>query len=193
VTEEDRNYKEYVTAEGGTVNFTCPICNSDKAVVTQHLLQIPYYDDFHAIIFICPDCGLRRADFANISSKGPTRYSYVINSLEDFSTKVVRSIEGIFKIPEIGVEIHPATAPSSWIRNVEGILLDIKGKVKIARDQAETEETKQNALALLKRLDNMLKGGESFTLWIEDDTGNSVIIPSNSDNLHVEYYEALQN
>ncbi len=193
VTEEDQNYKEYVTADGGTVNFECPVCGSDKAVVTQRLLQIPYYDDFHAIILLCPDCGLRRADFANLSSKGPAHYSYTVETEEDFTTKVVRSIEGVFRVPEIGVEIKPATAPSSWIRNVEGILLDIKEKVEIARDHAETEQDRLKAEDLIKRIDGLLAGKEPFTLDIRDDTGNSVIIPADPKKLRIEYYEVLEN
>lgn len=172
----DEDLEGIVTEGSETFQFTCPICASEKAIINQRLLQIPYYDDFHAVTIICPSCGLRRADFANINSKGPRRYEFLVRGLEDFSAKIVRSIDGVVKIPEIGVEIKPATAPSSWIRNVEGILLDIREKVEIARNNADSEAMANSAEERLQLIDEVLSGGIPITLIVADNSGNSIII-----------------
>ncbi|RMG26132.1 MAG: ZPR1 zinc finger domain-containing protein [Methanobacteriota archaeon] len=182
---------EYLNQEENVefLPMQCPACGNEDAKLIQRLLQIPYYDDFHMISFFCKKCGLRKTDFANINSKGHTRYEYFVENLEDFTTKVVRAENGVVTIPELGVKIEPARNPQTWIRNVEGILLDIKEKVGYARDMAETEDQRKAAIERLKLIDEALEGKVPFTIIVEDVTGNSIIIPAKKEKLKIEILE----
>jgi zinc finger protein len=184
--ENNEDLSGIITEGSETFQFNCPVCNSDKAVINQRLLQIPYFTDFHAVTIICPTCGLKKADFSNINSQGPTRYEYSVTSIDDFSTKVVRSIDGVVSIPEIGIEIKPATAPASWIRNIEGILLDMKEKVEIVRNSPSNEQMLQAAIERLELIDEVLTGQIPITIIVADPNGNSIIIPVDEKKLLIE-------
>ncbi len=161
----------------------CPSCKSARAALYQKLIQIPYYDDFHMIYLYCPDCGYRMTDFANMSSHGFKHFEYVVEDLDDFDTKVVRSSDGVFQIPELGITIEPSISPNTWIRNVEGILLDILEKVEFAKSQLSEPEKIAEAELRLQQINKALKGELQFTLIIEDPNGNSLIIPHNKAKL----------
>lgn len=185
------DYSGIETTGNSTVQFTCPICHSDRATVNQRLLQIPYYEDFHAITIHCPDCGFRQADFANLNSKGPMRYEYKISTAKDITTKLVRSIYGVVEIPELGITIKPATSPTSWIRNIEGILLDMKEKVEFLMSHGETVEIRQKAKERIELIEEALESKIAFTLSVRDPEGNSVIIPADASKLVVEQIESF--
>ncbi len=187
MNEED--LVEYLSQEEKLefIPMTCPSCGNEEAQLIQRLLQIPYYDDFHMISFFCKKCGLRKTDFANINSKGHTRYEYFVEDDVDFTTKVVRAETGIVEIPELGIKIEPGINPQTWIRNVEGILLDIQEKVGYARDMAESEEQRIAAEERLSLIDEALEGKLPITLIVDDETGNSIIIPARREKLKVTY------
>lgn len=182
-------YAKAVSETEGSINFECPSCGYQKAYLNQKLLQIPYYEDFHAVIMLCPECGMRKADFANLNSKGATRYIYRADEDSDGETKVVRSIEGTVYLPEAGIAIRPATSPTSWIRNVEGIMLDIIEKLEMVLSNPEnSEEVKRRVNERMLVLRGMAKGELPVTLVVEDPTGNSVIIPAKEEKLEIRDY-----
>ncbi len=168
------------------LEFQCPNCGNEHAQVVQRLLQIPYYNDYHMIVIFCPKCGLRKTDFANIESKGHTEYQYRVEDEEDQTTKVVRAENGIVEVPELGVKIEPVTNPQTWIRNIEGILLDIKEKVEFARDNTDDPSVKEAAKERLKQIDAVLMGKIPITIIVNDITGNSIIIPAKEEKLKVK-------
>lgn len=171
-------------------SFRCPECENEDAKMITHVLDIPYYDDFMMITITCDRCKLRVNDFFNLNSKGHTKYEYQVTQEGDGTTKVVRAKDGIISIPELELIIEPTSNASTWIRNLEGILLDIEEKLKIAKDDLKDDEEDQiiKIEEKLKLLDKLKFYKIPYTIIVEDITGNSIILPANEKNLKIDYF-----
>jgi zinc finger protein len=165
----------------------CPTCDNDDAKLVSHLLDIPFYKDFMMLNLNCRQCGYRSSDFYNLDSKGYTRYEYLVDSSTDDTTKIVRAKGGIVNIPELGIKIEPVNEPVSWIRNVEGVLRDMRKKLILLVNDPENATMKKHAIERLELLDEMLNYQIPFTLIVEDPDGNSLILPAVKDKLLTSY------
>ena len=94
---------------------------------------------------------------------------------DDLSARVVRSSEGIVKIPHVG-SIEPGPNAEGFVTNVEGLIEKFKKQIEILRDTAEDDEDKTKAKNMLKKLQNVLWGSEKLKIIIEDPSGNSAIV-----------------
>ncbi len=50
---------------------------------------------------MCPACGYRYVDTQLLKDAGPVRYEMPVTTKEDLDVRVVRSMTGIFEIPEL--------------------------------------------------------------------------------------------
>lgn len=174
---------EVDTSDYQIQTIVCPACNDENAKVITHILDIPYYDDFAMVNISCPKCGYRSSDFVNLKSKDPIHQKYHVTDESDGSTKIVRSTDGIVSIPELGVKIEPVSGGSSWIRNLEGILNDIKDKLIISLKQNSGDINRHEVKSRLKKLRKMIKFELSYTVEVQDPTGNSLILPADEGKL----------
>ena len=170
----------------------CPSCQKEGANVITHILDIPYYEDFAMLNINCSSCGYRTSDFLNLKEKDHTLMSYRVENETDNRTKIVRSKEGIVSIPELGIRIEPTGDGTSWIRNIEGVLEDIKSKIIISLRYSETAEEKRTVKQRIKLLKKLMKNEISFTIQVEDPSGNSVILPENPEKLEIEIIETVE-
>lgn len=175
---------EYVVSE-----MACPDCENEHASIITHILDIPYYDDFMMVNINCSECKFRTTDFFHANSKGHIISSYLIENKEDMRTKVVRASDGIVKIPELGISIEPITGSFTWIRNIEGILEDIKSKVIIALKSFEEQELKEEAANRIEMINKLMNNEMPFTISVEDVNGNSIILPVVQEKLKIERIE----
>ena len=162
--------------------ITCPVCGSDKAVLIQKNLNIPYYSDFFMTSVICRSCGLRSTDFRNLNSSDPVKWIYHATGIDDFETKVVRSASGIVEIPEIGIKVEPKMMPETWIKNLEGLLLHFRQKLLPLLGE-DDESVVQKVQERIHLIDKLLRGSTAFTIIVEDPEGNSIIIPADESKL----------
>ena len=164
------------------MEIQCPVCGYPHAKLIQKNLNLPYYKDFFMTSIICSKCGLRSTDFRNLSSSDPVEFRYRVDSLDDFTTKIVRSSTGVVEIPEIGIKVEPQMMPETWIKNVEGLLLHFEEKVEIflSQNDAAIVEAAKERIALIHKC---LKGEMSFTIIVTDKEGNSLIIPADEKKL----------
>ncbi|MDH5402112.1 MAG: ZPR1 zinc finger domain-containing protein [Candidatus Heimdallarchaeota archaeon] len=157
----------------------CPECKFDQANLITHLMDIPYYEDYLMISIACNKCGYRTSDFLNLTHKGHLRFEYLVDSIEDQNTKIVRAREATVEIPELGVKLEPVGDATSWIRNIEGVLLDFQEKIELAVIQSGGDEEARLAGEKCRYLiDEMLMFNQPFTLVVDDPSGNSLIIPT---------------
>ena len=167
----------------------CPACENEEAKIITHMLDIPYYDDFLMVNISCSECGFKSSDFFNTNEKGYRRFEYQVNSVRDDSTKVVKAKSGIIRLPDLGIVIEPLNDSTTWIRNIEGILIDIEKKLLILLasedDRAIIKETKKR----ISKLNQMKRYEIPFTIIVEDTTGNSLILPANEGQL-IEFNDA---
>jgi len=152
----------------------CPSCTNEIEYLYQ-TENIPYFSEILIISANCPTCGYRYVDTQLLKSAEPSRYEFSISAAEDLSTRVVRSMSGTVKIPELGVQIDPGPACHGFVTNIEGVLDRIEDVVQSALLWTEDEE-KKNARVLLERITEARSGTFPFTLILDDPLGNSAIV-----------------
>jgi zinc finger protein len=152
----------------------CPSCSNEIEYLYQ-TDNIPYFSEILIISANCPACGYRYVDTQVLTSAEPSRYEFSIIAAEDLATRVVRSMSGTVKIPELGVQIDPGPACQGFVTNIEGVLDRIEHVVQAALLWTENEE-RENARVLLDRIAQARSGTFPFTLILEDPSGNSAII-----------------
>jgi len=152
----------------------CPSC-SHEIEYLYHSEDIPYFSELLIISANCPACGYRYVDTQLLKSAEPSRYEFTVTGAEDLAVRVVRSMSGTVKIPELGVQVDPGPACQGFVTNVEGVLYRIEHVVESTLLWAEGEERK-NASDLLSRIAQARSGDLPFTLILDDPSGNSAIV-----------------
>ena len=167
----------------------CPVCNEE----VQYLYQtenIPYFSDILIIRGYCNACGFRYVDTQVLSSRAPGREKFLVETPDDMMVRVVRSMQGVIMIPEIGVRVDPGPACEGFISNVEGVLERV---AKVAQGVATCgDETEQeNARIFLGTIARIKDGQFPVTLIIDDPSGNSAIISDKTE--HLPYPDTGEN
>jgi zinc finger protein len=166
----------------------CPYCNTEIEYIYQ-TENIPYFSDILIISALCDSCGYKYVDTQLLKENKPVRFELQVDKAEDLSIRVVRSMSASLEIPELGVRIDPGPACQGFVSNVEGVLDRIEEIVKGALVWGEDLE-RDNARALLKKIDCVKDGSLAITLILEDRCGNSAII---TEKAHESVYIPEQN
>ena len=153
----------------------CPFCHTPNLTLTEEEIEIPYFGKVFLFGMQCTKCKYHKSDIECAEQKPPVRYTLDVSSEDDMKIRVVRSSEGVIKIPRIG-SIEPGPAANGFVTNVEGVLQRMKDQVEKLRDEEEDEALKKKAKNMIKKLNRVMWGQESVKLIIEDRTGNSAII-----------------
>ena len=153
----------------------CPFCHKPALTLREEEIEVPFFGKVFLFSMTCSSCGYHKSDVECAERKEPVKYSLDITSEEDMNIRVVRSSEGIIKIPRIG-SIEPGPAANGFITNVEGVLQRIKDQVESLKEESDDEETKKKCKNMIKKLGRVMWGQESVKLVIEDPSGNSAII-----------------
>jgi zinc finger protein len=151
----------------------CPCCNTDIEYLYK-TENIPYFSDILIISAICPECGYKFVDTQLLKHGEPARYKVAVESEDDLTIRVVRSMSASIEIPELGVRIDPGPQCQGFVSNVEGVLDRIGEVVKGALRWGNDVE-KKNAAALLADIIKVKAGTFPITLILEDPSGNSGI------------------
>jgi zinc finger protein len=156
------------------VNGPCAACGEECEYIYQ-TETIPYFSDILIISASCPVCGYRYANTQMLRESEPVRFTFRVESPDDLSVRVVRSMSGTVRIPELGVEIDPGPACEGFVTNVEGVLERILSVVEGVLACAETEG-RTRAEYLKAEIADVKAGEFPITLILEDPTGNSAIV-----------------
>ncbi len=160
-----------------TIASHCPACPAETLEYNAETVDLPYLGESLETMLRCNECGYRHTDFILTASKDPTRHSFVIDTEEDMSARVVRSSSGTIRIPELGILVEPGVASDAFISNVEGILVRVERILAQLLNDADTEEMRQRIRALQQRMLDMRDGkAPAATLILEDPFGNSAIL-----------------
>ncbi len=156
----------------------CPVCKADKATLTQQERKIPF-GDREVTVFLysltCENCKYHISDLEFAEQFPPVKYTLEVGSEEDMNIRIVKSAEGIVKIPHV-ITIESGPQSQGYITNVEGLLKRVKNVIEQMRENAEDENDRKKAKNLLKKIQKAIWGQEKIKIIIEDKTGNSVII-----------------
>jgi zinc finger protein len=112
-----------------------------------------------------------------------------ITSPDDLMVRVIRSMNGIIRIPELGVRIDPGPACEGFVSNVEGVLNRVETVVENLERWAESDEERGRARCILIQIAQIKEGDLPATLIIDDLTGNSAIISDKAQVCSIEGIE----
>ena len=159
----------------------CPVCNAEIEYLYQ-TDNIPYFSDIIIIRALCTKCGYRYVDTQVLTTQAPGRQEFRIETPDDIDVRVVRSMEGIVMIPELGVRIDPGPACEGFVSNIEGVLNRVTEAVEgVITHGDETE--RENAKKFLEDVAAVKRGERPVTLIIDDPSGNSAIISEKTKKL----------
>jgi zinc finger protein len=159
----------------------CPVCNAEVEYLYQ-TDNIPYFSDIIIIRALCNKCGYRYVDTQVLTSQAPGRQELPVETSGDLDIRVVRSMQGIVMVPELGVRIDPGPACEGFVSNVEGVLERVVGVVRGVIACGDENE-RENAEKLLNTIAAVKRGEFPVTLIIDDPSGNSAIISEKTKKL----------
>ncbi len=153
----------------------CPMCGKKELTLTEGESEVPYFGKIFLFSMHCSACHYHKADIEAAEQKEPSRFTFEVAGKDDLSVRVVRSSEGIIKIPHVG-SIEPGSNAEGFVTNIEGVIEKFKKQIEVLRDTAEDDDDKKKAKNMLKKLQNVLWGSEKLKIIIEDPSGNSAIV-----------------
>src|SRR3990172_1999747 len=153
----------------------CPMFGKKELTLTEAESEVPYFGKIFVFSMHCSACHYHKADIEAAEQKEPARYTFEVNGKDDMSVRVVRSSEGIIKIPHVG-SIEPGPNAEGFVTNIEGVIEKFKKQIEVLRDTAEDDDDRKKAKNMLKKLQNVLWGSEKLKIIIEDPSGNSAIV-----------------
>jgi zinc finger protein len=153
----------------------CPACNNEIEYIYQ-TEDIPYFSGLLIISATCRSCGFKFVDTQLLKNAEPSRWQLPVTSPDDLNVRVIRSMNGIIIIPELGVRVDPGPACEGFVSNVEGVLNRVDGVIESLLKWTDDEDERRNALLIREKLQEVKEGRLPVTLIIDDPTGNSAII-----------------
>ncbi|MGF3499139.1 MAG: ZPR1 zinc finger domain-containing protein [Candidatus Methanosuratincola sp.] len=154
----------------------CPGCGEETLAVEELYDEIPGLGKAVLVSMYCPKCGVSAYHEIPLENRGIRRVEFRVSGGKDLSARVIRSPTGKILIPELGLELSPGSRPVGFVTNVEGVLQRF---LEVAEQLAGIEEgpKREEAEMAVKRIRSAMGGILPFTIIIEDDLGNSAIIP----------------
>lgn len=166
---------------------TCPTCGEQSFYIVEFSYKTPYFGEILVISGKCSKCGYRYFDIVNLEEHEPVRFVLKVNDEVDASSLVVKSQTALIIIPELGVMIEPGPASQAYITTVEGILYKVLDVLELYKDENIEKYAKQREL-----LEKAIKGKIKFTLILEDNYGNSLLIPKRKESLDIVRLEGYK-
>lgn len=164
------------------IESLCMNCHDDGT--TRILpIKIPYFKDILLESFSCDHCGFKNntvKSAGEIQPKG-SKYTFRIQTLEDFQRQVIRSDHGTFRIEDIDLEMPPAPGQYTTLESMfSKVVTDLQYDQPTRKEQ--TPETYQALEGIIAKLTTMLEGNSfPITVTLDDMSGNSFITPSQDD------------
>lgn len=151
------------------------MCGKKELTLTEGQSEVPFFGKIFLFSMHCNACHYHKADVEAADRKEAARFTFEVNGKDDLKVRVVRSSEGIVKIPHVGM-MEPGPNAEGFITNIEGVIEKFKKQIEHLRDSAEEDEDKKKAKNMLKKLQKVLWGDEKLKIIIEDPSGNSAIV-----------------
>ncbi|XP_043250401.1 zinc finger protein ZPR1 [Colletes gigas] len=172
--------------EGEVLSFptNCPECNC-PCETNMKMTNIPYFKEVVIMATVCEICGHKTNEVKSGGGIEPegVKIEVTIVGKEDFSRDLLKSETCYMQVPELELEIGPATLGGRFT-TIEGILMAIKDQLSTSTaftGDSTFPETVKRMETLISELSEVLEGKRKVTLILDDPAGNSYI-QSLSDN-----------
>ncbi|MEM2001091.1 MAG: ZPR1 zinc finger domain-containing protein [Candidatus Methanomethylicaceae archaeon] len=159
-----------------TYKVLCASCGEEALEVKEVYVKIPRFGKMLILSMLCSRCGYRVFDTVALEYSGPSKIEYSVRNARDLSARVIRSTTSTIMIPELGLELRPGPRSEAFITNVEGVLDRF---LAIAEQLYRGSEgnAKERAKRALEKIKLAMDGKIQFKIIIEDEAGNSAIVP----------------
>jgi len=164
---------------------TCPACGGEVQIVHHHL-EIPHFPDLLVVSIACSGCGYRHTDTIIPEEREAARWTVRVEEAADLAIRVVRSMTGTIRIPELGLMVEPGSACEGFVTNIEGVLLRFSGAVESALAGAESDEERAAALRMQDAIAAAREVAFPFTVILEDPAGNSALIGEKAEKTRLD-------
>jgi zinc finger protein len=142
------------------------------------LTKIPHFKDIVVMAFECPSCGYHNNEIqsANAMADFGLRSICTISNEKDLNRQIVKSEYASLTVPEIEFEI-PSNTQRALLNTVEGFLSKAKEDLEAEQPLRKyQDEALYNAIQrVIQKIDSMLSLEKSFTVILDDPSGNSYI------------------
>jgi len=155
---------------------TCPVCLKKTLELSEDERDIPYFGKIYLFSMKCSKCDFFKSDLEAEENKGPSSYTFTIESEKDLLVRVVKSSSAKIKFPSLRSKLEPAGASEGYVSNIEGVINRFEKILITERDTTDDKSAKKSAKNLLKKLWKVKLGELPLKIIIEDPTGNSSII-----------------
>ncbi len=153
----------------------CPVCKVKGSLeLKTKTEEIPYFGEIMESTVQCEECGFKHSDVICLEVKEPVKYILKIGK-DKMSKRVVKSQTATISIPELGLKVEPGPQSQGFVSNVEGILERFDKAVNTALSWAEDDVSKQNAIKIMEKMEEIRNGDNVATLILEDPFGHSLI------------------
>jgi len=156
---------------------TCASCGRDTLEVREIYSEIPRFGRMVMVSMLCSRCGYRVNDSVSLEGKGPRRIEFKVLGPSDLSARLIRSQTSHITVPELGLELKPGPRSEAFITNVEGLLerfLQVAEQLESTSGRGKGKKTEASSHRIRRAMD----GGMPFTVIVDDDMGNSAVIPA---------------
>ncbi len=154
----------------------CPCCKG-KAVMTESIMEIPFFGRTLFSNLKCSECGFNLNDVSSDEEKIPLRFTVKIESEKDLTVKIVKSSTSTIKIPELGVRIEPTPSSEGYFTNIEGLLNKVENALSFTSFEEEEEhDSGKLKEKITKKIQEAKQAKIHFTVIIEDPFGNGALI-----------------
>ncbi len=162
--------------------ITCPSCGNSSFSMVEFSYKTPFFGEILILSGKCSKCGYRYFDSFNLEEHKAVRFVLKITNAEELNSMVIKSSTAKVEIPELGITIEPGPSAQAYISTVEGILYRVLEVLEVyAQENREKYEAKK------KEISEAIDGKIKFTFILEDQYGNSLVIPKNNRNMEVKY------
>ncbi|XP_011503600.1 PREDICTED: zinc finger protein ZPR1 [Ceratosolen solmsi marchali] len=175
---EDEYTLEEIEGEIITFKTNCPECNA-VCETNMKMTKIPYFKEVVIMATVCEICGHKTNEVKSGSGIEPEgiKIQITVNAKEDFSRDLLKSETCHMNIPELDLEIGPATLGGRFT-TVEGIIISIKDQLAssttLIGDTADSNIVKKMN-NFITQLDKILHENKKITLILDDPAGNSYV------------------
>ena len=161
---------------------TCYCCNA-PGVLRDCVCSIPYFKEIIISCFKCDICGYKTTEVnggGGISEKG-TKFTLAVETEEDLNRDIFKSETSKIVIPEIGFETDQGSM-GSLFTTVEGIIDKICDQLFNMPFSTGDSAFNNEINDFIKKLRELQKLKQKFTLILDDPLSNSFIFPIGDNN-----------
>lgn len=192
-TQSIENQEENIKNESLNLQTNCYCCGA-SGIMHSCVINIPYFKEMLIFCFKCDECGYKTTDVkggGGISEKG-TMLTLKVATEEDLNRDVFKSESSKIIIPELGFETDFGSLGSMYT-TVEGVIDKLANNLKHMPFTNGDSSVDNSIPIFCKKLTELIKLKEPFTLIINDPLSNSFIFSigdiEKDTNLVKEEYE----